>query len=163
MAPLAPQNCSILVADASPQMAALVAAMLRQLNYRHISEAASSTETLALLDLRQVQVVLISDDLAPHSGAEVTRRLRELRDNPNRDAVVVMMSASPSAASIAEARDAGITEFLRKPFSIHDLGQRLEAALKAPRPVVDAQTYYGPDRRRRSGTYTGPDRRGSRD
>jgi two-component system, chemotaxis family, chemotaxis protein CheY len=153
-------GASILVADASPQMAALVAAMLRQLGYRHVCEASSSNEAMAMLELRQVQAVVLSDDLAPIAGAELTRRLRELKDNTNRDAVVVMMSANPSVADIAAARDAGITEFLRKPFSLNDLGQRLDAALSAPRPVVDSQSYYGPDRRRRSRTYTGPDRRG---
>jgi two-component system chemotaxis response regulator CheY len=152
-------GASILVADASPQMAALVAAMLRQLGYRQVCEASSSTEALAMLELRQVQAIVVGDTLAPISGAELTRRLRELKDNPNRDAVVMMMSANPSAAGIAAARDAGITEFLRKPFSLRDLGHRLDAALGAPRPVVDAQSYHGPDRRRRSATYTGTDRR----
>lgn len=154
-----PRDTSILVADPSPHMAALVAAMLRQLGYRQIGEANSSSEALAALELRQVQAILLADDLAPLGGTELTRRLRDLRDNPNRDTIVVMMSAGPSAADIAAARDAGITEFLRKPFSILDLGRRLEAALTAPRPVVSADSYYGPDRRRRAGTYTGPDRR----
>ena len=155
------QSCNLLVADASPQMASLVAAMLRQLNYRHISEASTSVDFLAMVELRQFQVSLVADDLEPMDGVQVTRRLRELRENVNHDAVVIMMATAPSAARITEARDAGVTEFLRKPFSIQVLGQRLDAALKSPRDFVESQSYQGPDRRRRSGNYTGPDRRGS--
>jgi hypothetical protein len=49
---------------------------------------------------------------------------------------------------IAAARDAGVTEFLRKPFSAEHIGLRLDAIRKAPRAFVEATDYAGPPRRR---------------
>ena len=59
------------------------------------------------------------------------------------------MATAPNAEMIAAARDAGVTEFLRKPFAPQHIALRLESLRKAPRPFVEAESYAGPDRRRR--------------
>jgi hypothetical protein len=60
-----------------------------------------------------------------------------------------MMAATPSAALIAAARDAGVTEFLRKPFAAQHIALRMEAFQASPREFVTVDSYMGPDRRRR--------------
>ena len=45
------------------------------------------------------------------------------------------------------ARNAGVHEFLRKPFAARDLNRRLEAAILHSRDWIEAVTYAGPDRR----------------
>jgi DNA-binding response OmpR family regulator len=73
-----------------------------------------------------------------------------------------MTTAQATAAAILAARDAGVHEFLRKPFTIKDLVRRLEAVTLRPRDWVEAVDYIGPDRRRfNSGDYTGPLKRRS--
>jgi len=47
------------------------------------------------------------------------------------------------------ARDAGITEFLVKPFSTKTLYNRLEQIIDNPRSFVFSSAYVGPERRRR--------------
>ena len=78
-----------------------------------------------------------------------------------RHVAVVMMASHPSAAAITKARDAGITEFLRRPFSAAQIGEKLGAIMKAPRAFVETDSYAGPDRRRRSAGIGGDDRRAS--
>src|SRR5208283_5007257 len=74
-----------------------------------------------------------------------------------RRAPVIMFSAEATAAAIIGARDAGVHEFLRKPFTIKDLMRRLEAVAMRPRDWVEGIGYVGPDRRRfNSGDYSGP-------
>ena len=73
---------------------------------------------------------------------------------------IIMMAGTPSASIIEAARDAGVTEFLRKPFAAHDIALRLEALQSAPRQFVSAATYAGPDRRRRTAA-DAPTRRSS--
>ncbi|MCY1556951.1 hypothetical protein D9M68_937530 [compost metagenome] len=62
---------------------------------------------------------------------------------------VIMMSAAPDAKRIAEARDAGVTEFLRKPFAASHLQTRLTSIEANPRGFIEAEQYKGPDRRRK--------------
>ena len=150
---------NVLVVDPSPHMASLVGQMLRHLKLKNITEATSSDEALQALSARAFHVMVVNDELAPHGGVALTRALRKMTDNPNRDAAVIMMSAKPDAAGIAAARDAGITEFLRKPFAAQHLESRLDSIVSAPRPFVEAEAYAGPDRRRRRAGYTGSERR----
>ena len=47
------------------------------------------------------------------------------------------------------ARDAGVSEFLAKPFSLEMLVRRMNAAIQQPRPFVECSVFTGPDRRRK--------------
>ena len=61
------------------------------------------------------------------------------------------------------ARDAGITEYVIKPFSAESIYKKIEAVIRRPRQFIRNFTYFGPDRRRivekDSGKYKGPERR----
>ena len=149
----------ILVADPSHHMTSVVAQMLWHLRVHDVTEAQSSSEALELLRRRTFSVIMVDDVLAPMDGIVLTRTLRTMVDNPNRDIPIIMMSAVPEASRITAARDAGITEFLRKPFAAQHVATRLTSILNAPRQFIEAEAYVGPDRRRRRLEIDGPDRR----
>jgi two-component system, chemotaxis family, chemotaxis protein CheY len=85
--------------------------------------------------------------------------LRAATDCQNRLIPVIMMSSAPDAKRIADARDAGVTEFLRKPFAANHLQSRLTSIEANPRGFIEAREYTGPDRRRRSVDIGGKERR----
>jgi hypothetical protein len=61
---------------------------------------------------------------------------------------------------VEAARDAGVTEFLAKPITAHDLFSRIAEIVERPRGFVRCESYFGPDRRRRMvDDYAGPWRR----
>jgi CheY-like chemotaxis protein len=71
-----------------------------------------------------------------------------------------MVTGEATAAAIKGARDAGVHEFLRKPYTTGDLFKRVENVALKPRPWVEAVGYVGPDRRRfNSGEYSGARKR----
>jgi DNA-binding response OmpR family regulator len=47
------------------------------------------------------------------------------------------------------ARDAGVNEILTKPVSPESLYGRLTSVVRQPRPYIETEQYFGPDRRRR--------------
>jgi DNA-binding response OmpR family regulator len=49
---------------------------------------------------------------------------------------------------MTEARDAGVTEIVVKPFSVRTFYERISAAIERPRPRVQSAVFSGPDRRR---------------
>lgn len=159
MTELSFRRLDILVADPSNHMASLVAQMLWHLKVHEVAEAVTSDAALVLLRARKFHAVILDDLLGPMDGIALTRALRSSADNPNRDIPIIMMSANPEAARIVEARDAGITEFLRKPFAAQHVATRLHAIMKAPRPFITAEAYVGPDRRRKKLDVDGPERR----
>jgi hypothetical protein len=75
---------------------------------------------------------------------------------------MIMVSSEATAALILGARDAGVHEFLRRPYTTGDVLKRLEAVAGRPRDWVEAIEYIGPDRRRfNSADYSGPRKRRS--
>lgn len=151
----------VLVADSSQHMASLVGVMLRSLGRKDIREAYDANRVLLELNRRSFDLLIIDDDLEGMDGVAVTRKLRAMTDCPNRYLPVIMMSAAPDAKRIAEARDAGITEFLRKPFAANHLQSRLTNIEANPRGFIEAAAYKGPDRRRKSVDVGANDRRGT--
>ena len=71
-----------------------------------------------------------------------------------------MVTADATANTIKGARDVGVHEFLRKPFTSADLFKRVENVALKPRDWIEGISYVGPDRRRfNSGEYSGPQKR----
>nr|WP_314257631.1 response regulator [uncultured Devosia sp.] len=148
----------VLVIDPSTHMAGLVSIMLRSLGRKDIREAYDSDKAMAELNRRNFDVVIL-DDGAGLDGVALTRKLRACTDCQNRSVPIIMMSAVPDAKRIAAARDAGVTEFLRKPFAANHLQTRLTSLVINPRGFIEGGQYNGPDRRRRI-VEVGEDRRG---
>jgi two-component system chemotaxis response regulator CheY len=139
----------VLIADSSAHMASLVAVMLRGLGRKDIREAYDAGRAMLEVRRRIFDIIIIDDALDGMDGVAFTKKLRAATDCQNRLVPIIMMSAAPDAKRIAEARDAGVTEFLRKPFAANHLQTRLNSIEANPRGFIEAAEYKGPDRRRK--------------
>lgn len=139
----------VLVADPSPHMASLMGSLLRSIGVKDVVEVSESRAAQFTLGRQAFDVVLIEEALAPVDGIKITRALRQDADNANRQAAVIMTFSVAELRRIQEARDAGVSEFIRKPLSAAILAARIEAALANPRSFVATKAYTGPDRRRK--------------
>ncbi len=145
----------VLVVGAQPASSKLLADLLRDICQCQIWTASETPRALAVAEGVEPHVVFV-DHGAGLDGLGFTRALRR-SDVGCRKAPVIMVSSEATAAVIIGARDAGVHEFLRKPFTIRDLTRRLEAVAARPRDWVEGIGYVGPDRRRfNSGDYSGP-------
>lgn len=151
----------VLVVDPSPHMATLIGQMLRHLKVRRVDEVQSSDGAAVLLQTHRFGAIMVNDVLTPMNGIALVKALRVASEGLNRDTPVIMMSANPDASEIALARDAGVTEFLRKPFAAQHVQTRLVSILAAPREFIEATAYAGPDRRRKRADHKGSERRRS--
>ena len=150
----------VVVADPVDNMASLIAAMVRGLGHRMVVEVTAARELQAVLASRSYSLVIMDDAMGPPDAVSMVRQMRTDFDNPNRTTAVIMMSSAPDIARIAEARDAGVSEFLKKPFSAADLQKRIAGLDLNPRDFIEAPAYSGPDRRRRKLTAGITDQRG---
>jgi len=139
----------VLIVDRSPHMASLIAVMLRSLGRKDIREVTDAGRAMLELRRRNFDVLILDEDAGGMDGTTFTRKLRAQADCQNRLVPIIMMSAAPDAKGIAAARDAGVTEFLRKPFAANHLQTRLTSIEANPRGFIVAEAYTGPDRRRR--------------
>lgn len=149
----------VLVADPSAYMAGLTSTLLRSIGVKTITEVNTGGGAQLALGRGRFDAVILDAALTQPDGVALTRKLRTDPDNPNRDTPIVLVFSGISQAQLIEARDAGVTEFIRKPMSANVLDLRLSATLANPRDFVTAPTYAGPDRRRRAVAARGPNRR----
>lgn len=107
-------------------------------------------------------IVIADWMMKPVDGISLTRIIRNDPRSPNPYVPVILMTGFSEKRRVFQARDAGVTEFLVKPFSARDLYKRLVQVIERPRQYVKADDFFGPDRRRRRhGPYDGPMRRES--
>lgn len=103
-------------------------------------------------------LVIIDWDVEGMSGIDLTKAFRNNDKNPY--VPIIFMAAFSSKERVTEARDAGITEFLKKPFSAESIYQRIERVVEMPRPFIRSREFFGPDRRKKSKElFTGTDLR----
>ncbi len=62
-----------------------------------------------------------------------------------------MISGMVDHRCLTTARDAGVNEFVAKPFSPDIIFKRIQKVIENPRQFVYTPTYFGPDRRRSKG------------
>jgi CheY-like chemotaxis protein len=150
----------ILLVDDNQHMRLLLAEILRALGVRRIFEAQDGAE--ALQTMREIEMDLVMTDLTmgPLDGIDFVNLLRNSPDSPNPFAPVIMITGHSTMRRVAEARDAGVNEFLAKPVTARGVIHRINLLIEHPRPFIRCATYFGPDRRRRQDpAFTGPWRR----
>lgn len=148
----------VLVVDKHYGMRHLVRDILRELGIYSIRMAAGPEEAFETFE--QCNADLILTDWAPDlDGVKFLEMVRRSERSPNAFAPVVMVTAYTELHHICRARDAGMTEYLAKPFTAKLLYHRIKTIVESPRLYVRNETYFGPDRRRRRIGWQGPERR----
>jgi DNA-binding response OmpR family regulator len=148
-----------LILESSQSSARLLADLLRARSGCESWTAPTNTRALELARAVEPQLIFIEHRGDGLDGPLFSRALRR-GDLACRKAPIVMISSEATAAAILGARDSGVHEFLRKPYTIKDLVRRLEAVLLLQRGWIEAVAYVGPDRRRfNSGDYKGASKR----
>ncbi len=95
---------------------------LRQLGIEEIHEAHNSNGALACLETDVIDLVLADWDLPGGDGLTFLQRLRE----SHADCVVIMITAEAERDRIVQAIQAGVNDYLVKPFTADRLREKLE-------------------------------------
>jgi two-component system, response regulator PdtaR len=149
----------VVILDPNVSSARLLSDIMKGLGAREVY--VESDEERALELLRDVEPGIIFTERSGETlnGETLARRVRR-SSMACRMSPIIMVTGEATAAAIKGARDAGVHEFLRKPYTTGDLFKRVENVALKPRPWVEAVGYVGPDRRRfNSGEYSGARKR----
>jgi two-component system chemotaxis response regulator CheY len=120
---------AILVVEDQPDVASLLRHSLAQLGYGDVEIATTGQGALDKLGKRRFALILADLAMQPMSGFDLIATIR--RDENLRDLPVVAVSGRGDTDSVLEAKKAGATAFLLKPYSMASLKSKLAAALQA--------------------------------
>ncbi len=153
-------KAKILIVDDMKPMLGLTKNILTIFGFKDIYTSHDATEAFDLVYKHDPDLIITDWIMEPMDGLEFTRRIRRDPRAPNPYVPIIMMTGFSSRLRVEGARDAGITEFLVKPFSSRDLYARVVQIIERPRQFVDTGAFFGPDRRRKDDSkYEGQRRR----
>lgn len=148
---------NLAIVDPDIKMATLVKKLLMSLGFNRIYVLQDGQDVLDLMKEDKIDIIITEWDMKTMGGLELTIHLRQSLDSPNRIVPILMLTARNDRKDISIARDAGVTEYLIKPFSAKSLLDRVYSIVEEPRSFILSKFYTGPDRRRISSLSLPPD------
>jgi CheY-like chemotaxis protein len=150
-----PHMVNILIVEDNDPSRRMICELLRGAGFTRLIQARSAEEAIGHIEAHAPDLMITDWGLPGISGLELVSTLRHaamLPDPrfPEPKMPVIMLTARQRSKDVTEARNAGVDEFLIKPFSTSGLIRAVVAALTQSRPFVISATYIGPCRRRRS-------------
>lgn len=151
---------NVLVVEHHAHMRHLIRNILMELGISNVRDAGDAETAFEIF--QEFPADLVLTDWSPSlNGMAFLEKIRQHAESRDMFAPVVMITAFTEMSQVCKARDAGINEFLAKPFSAHLIYSRIKSLIENPRLYVRADSYFGPDRRRRALNYRGRERRDS--
>jgi two-component system chemotaxis response regulator CheY len=149
----------LLVADDNAAMRGIVRTVLSAFGCMHVFEAGSAKQAFETLCREAIDVLIVDWKMQPVDGIALVRRIRADKSERMAYMPIIMLTAYAEPTKVREARDAGVSEFLVKPFCSEGLYRRLVSIVNRPRPFVRTKHFFGPDRRRLEVGFEGDERR----
>jgi DNA-binding response OmpR family regulator len=116
----------ILIADDDPDILSLVTLRLERSGYE-VMGAGNGEQALAAAIARPPDLALLDVTMPKLDGYELTARLRD--NEATRHLPIILLTARVQESDIARGVEAGADDYVRKPFSIQELRERVQAAL----------------------------------
>lgn len=157
------EKVSILVADSDKQIAAIVRDVLKGFGFKKILVVPDGGEALRLMKAQSVDLAISEWDLKQVDGISMLRYIRSASDIGFRYKPVIMLTARSEESDVLIARDAGVTEYVVKPFTARNLVDRIRLVIDHPRNFVWSSAFKGPDRRHKAAgaASSGQEKRGT--
>jgi DNA-binding response OmpR family regulator len=116
----------VLVADDDPHILMLVRVRLEGSGYDVVA-ARDGEQALATALERTPDLALLDVMMPKLDGYELTERLRG--EEATRNLPIILLTARVQQADIARGIEAGADDYVAKPFSTHELRERVQAVL----------------------------------
>ncbi len=109
------ERLKFLIIDDQPEARRLVRGMLSDLNITQITEAVDGREAMSLLDLapEMVDMVICDWNMPKMTGIDLLKQLRTV----DPDMPFLMLTGRGDIESVYEAKEVGVSAYVRKPFS----------------------------------------------
>lgn len=121
-------NLRVLIVDDFATMRKIEKNILGQLGIKKVDEADDGSTALPKLQANTYDIVLLDWNMPNMTGLEMLKALRS-GDN-NKDVPVIMVTAEALKDNIVAAAQAGVNDYIVKPFTAGVLEEKLKKVLK---------------------------------
>ena len=119
----------ILVVDDYQTMIRIIRNLLRQVGFDNVDDATDGSSALAKMQHKKYGLVISDWNMEPMTGYEL---LRQIRSNPNLQSTpFIMVTAESKTENVMAAKQAGVNNYIVKPFNADTLKTKIDAVFAA--------------------------------
>jgi two-component system chemotaxis response regulator CheY len=119
----------VLIVDDYATMLRIVRNLLKQIGFDNIDEAADGGRALQMMKIKKYGLVISDWNMQPVTGIEFLRHVRE--DEELKATPFIMVTAESKTENVVEAKKAGVSNYIVKPFSSEILKGKIASVLGA--------------------------------
>jgi two-component system chemotaxis response regulator CheY len=120
-------NLPILVVDDFDTMVRIIRKLLHEIGYENIDEASNGEEALKKIKAKRYGLIISDWIMEPMTGLELLKRVRADKEIAKMPFILVTAETKPE--NVLAARQAGVSNYLVKPFSALMLKERIDSIL----------------------------------
>lgn len=120
-------NMSILIVDDYKTMLRIIRNLLKQLGFDNVDEASDGSTALQRLRDKPYNLVISDWNMEPMSGLQLLKEVRA--DARLKDLPFIMITAESKSENVVAAKQAGVTNYIVKPFNAATLKTKLSAVI----------------------------------
>ncbi len=123
------KNMPILIIDDYKTMLKIVRGLLNQLGFTNIDEATDGSMAWNLMQEKQYKLLLCDWNMEPMNGLDLLKKIRA--DEKFKTMPFIMVTAETKAENIMIAKQAGVNNYIVKPFNLATLKTKMQAVIGA--------------------------------
>ena len=121
------KNMPILIVDDYKTMLRIIRNLLKQIGFDNVEEATDGSQALQKLREKKFDLIISDWNMEPMTGIEP---LREVRDDANlKKMPFIMVTAESKTENVVIAKEAGVSNYIVKPFNARTLKSKLAGVL----------------------------------
>jgi two-component system chemotaxis response regulator CheY len=113
----------ILIVDDYKTMLRIIRSLLKQLGFENVDEATDGNEALTKLRGKKYDLVISDWNMEPMTGLQLLKEVRA--DGRTAAMPFIMVTAESKTENVVAAKEAGVTNYIVKPFNAATLKQKL--------------------------------------
>jgi two-component system chemotaxis response regulator CheY len=121
------KNMNVLIVDDYKTMLRIIRNLLKQIDFNNVEEAADGGEALAKLKAGNFGLVISDWNMVPMSGLELLQEVRQ--DSRLKTLPFIMITAESKTENVVAAKQAGVSNYIVKPFNAETLREKIEKVL----------------------------------
>ena len=121
------KNMPILIVDDYKTMLRIIRNLLKQLGFNNVDEAIDGSSALQKLRDKNCGLIISDWNMEPMSGLQLLKEVRA--DVKLKDVPFIMITAESKSENVIAAKEAGVSNYIVKPFNAATLRTKLATVL----------------------------------
>jgi two-component system chemotaxis response regulator CheY len=121
------KNINVLIVDDYKTMLRIIRNLLKQLEFDNVEEATDGAEALQKLRAGHFGLVISDWNMTPMTGLDLLKEVRA--DARLKDLPFIMITAESKTENVVAAKQAGVSNYIVKPFNAETLKEKIEKVL----------------------------------